>query len=86
MQDEKEAFKEKINQMERKILADQAQIRDSESKIKIIDEERLSTIASKTNLQHAFTELQVKFFYLMDKMNTNNCFSIIEQRFNMYNF
>ena len=32
MQDEKEAFKEKINQMENKILADQAQIRDSESR------------------------------------------------------
>ena len=63
MQDEKEAFKEKINQMENKILADQAQIRDSESKIKIIDGERLSIIASKTNLQHAFTELQVFFLF-----------------------
>ena len=56
---EKEAFKEKISQMENKILVDQAQIRDLESKIKIIDGERLSIIASKTNLQHKFTELQV---------------------------
>ena len=67
---EKEAFKEKISQMENKILIDQAQIRDFESKIKIIEGERLSIIASKTNLQHAFAELQVNLFNFMD---TNNC-------------
>ena len=71
MQDEKEAFKEKINLLENKILADQTQIRDFESKIKIIDRERLSLIASKTNLQHEFKELQVNLLYSIDNINQN---------------
>ena len=74
MLDEKETFKEKINLLENKILADQTQIRDFESKIRIIDGERLSIIASKTNLQHEFMELQVSSLYLRDNMNSNKYF------------
>ena len=60
LQDENTSFKEKCDQLENKISRDQNQIKDLESRIKIIDGDRLSLIESKTNLQHSYTELQVR--------------------------
>ena len=60
LQDENTAFKEKCNQFENTISRDLSQIKDLESRIKIIDGDRLSLTESKTIHQHSYTELQVR--------------------------
>ena len=59
LQEENATLKNKTYQLENKLSTDQARIRDLEARMKILDEERSSIIASKTNLQHAYMELQV---------------------------
>ena len=76
-EDEKALLQVKCNQFGDHISSDMIKIRDLEGKIKVLNGEQASMIASKTSLQQILQELQVKNGKLIIE-NNKLCYCIYQ--------